>query len=210
MKQVRRPSVVPIYAVAAVWLIFGLVSPLNSVNRFILCAVISFAAFLICNLIFPGTTVEVEQKPDTGNAEADDVITRGRQSAARIRELNAQILDSTVTQKVDQIEAVTGQILAYVEKNPEKTAQIQTFMDYYLPTTIKLLTTYVELQNQSVKGENIGSTMDKISAMLDTILAAFTKQLDSLFESVSVDVSADIQVMEQTLASNGLINENDF
>ena len=57
---------------------------------------------------------------------------------------------------------------------------------------------------------NIDEGMKKIEEMLDKIIVAFQKQLDSLFESSVVDITADIQVMEKMMASEGLTNEKDF
>ena len=83
-------------------------------------------------------------------------------------------------------------------------------MNYYLPTTIKLLEQYVQLQNVGLKGENITAAMTQIEEMLDKVIVAFQKQLDSLFERDVVDITADIQVMEQMMASQGLTNDKDF
>ena len=83
-------------------------------------------------------------------------------------------------------------------------------MSYYLPTTIKLLEQYVVLQNQGMRMGNIDDGMKRIEDMLDKVIVAFQKQLDSLFEADVVDITADIQVMEQMMASQGLTDRKDF
>ena len=80
-------------------------------------------------------------------------------------------------------------------------------MSYYLPTTLKLLNTYAELAEQSVRGQNITATMTKIESMMDTIVVAFEKQLDSLFGAEALDISTDITVMENMLHREGLTSE---
>ena len=95
-------------------------------------------------------------------------------------------------------------------KHPEKLKQIRQFLNYYLPTTIKLMEQYVTLQNQSVKTENITEGMQKIEDLLDKVIVAFQRQLDALFESDVVDITADIRVMEQMMASEGLTEKKDF
>ena len=97
-----------------------------------------------------------------------------------------------------------------VEKKEEKLKQVRQFMNYYLPTTIKLLEQYVQLQNVGLKGENISTAMQQIEQMLDKVIVAFQKQLDSMFERDVVDITADIQVMEQMMAAQGLTKEKDF
>ena len=100
--------------------------------------------------------------------------------------------------------------ISAVWQHPEKLSQIRQFLNYYLPTTIKLMEQYVTLQNQSVKTENITEGMQKIEDLLDKVIVAFQRQLDALFESDVVDITADIRVMEQMMASEGLTNKKDF
>ena len=97
-----------------------------------------------------------------------------------------------------------------MKEHPEKLKQIRQFLNYYLPTTIKLMEQYVTLQNQSLKTENITEGMQKIEDLLDKVIVAFQRQLDALFESDVVDITADIRVMEQMMASEGLTEKKDF
>ena len=83
-------------------------------------------------------------------------------------------------------------------------------MSYYLPTTIKLLERYVQMQNVGMTGDNIDSGMKQIEELLDKVIVAFQKQLDSLFERDVVDITAEIKVMEQMMSSQGLTGTNDF
>ena len=112
--------------------------------------------------------------------------------------------------QIDLIERLTTQIFDCVKEHPEKLKQIRQFLNYYLPTTIKLMEQYVKLQNQSVKTENITEGMQKIEDLLDKVIVAFQRQLDALFESDVVDITADIRVMEQMMASEGLTEKKDF
>ena len=61
-----------------------------------------------------------------------------------------------------------------------------------------------------LQGENIQTGMERIEGMLDKVIVAFQKQLDGLFARDLVDITADIRVMEQMLAQNGLTNDKDF
>ena len=82
-------------------------------------------------------------------------------------------------------------------------------MNYYLPTTLRLLTSYEKLSRQRVKGENIQKTMFEIEGMMETIAGAFEKQLDSLFGEDAMDIAADISVMESILKQEGLSDDED-
>jgi len=124
--------------------------------------------------------------------------------------LNDEIPDERMSAQIDLIERLTTQIFDCVKEHPEKLKQIRQFLNYYLPTTIKLMEQYVTLQNQSVKTENITEGMQKIEDLLDKVIVAFQRQLDALFESDVVDITADIRVMEQMMASEGLTEKKDF
>ena len=154
---------------------------------------------------------EEEPAPaSTGNPELDAVIREGRTSVRRIRELNDEIPDFKISAQLKQIEILTASIIDQVEQKPDKLKQVRQFMGYYLPTTIKLLEQYVQMQNVGLRGENIEAAMSQIEELLDKVIVAFQKQLDDLFERDVVDITAEIRVMEQMMASQGLTGQEDF
>lgn len=151
---------------------------------------------------------EPEQKPASGaNTELDEVLRQGEESITEIRRLNDEIPDFKISAQLKQLELLTGRIFDFVKQHPEDVRQIRQFLNFYLPTTIKLLRQYVVLQNQGMRMGNIDEGMQKVENMLDKVIVAFQKQLDSLFESDVVDITADIQVMEQMMAAEGLVAE---
>ena len=77
-------------------------------------------------------------------------------------------------------------------------------MNYYLPTTKKLLEAYVELDRQVSPGENVQQTKKEIDSAMDTINEAFEKLLDSMFQDMAWDISSDISVMKSMMAQDGL------
>ncbi len=142
------------------------------------------------------------------NAELRKAIENGRNCIFKLREANEAIPGEEISRKLDRLEEVIGKIFNYVELHPEQLPEIEKFMDYYLPTTLKLVNAYREFDNQSVQGANITSAKSEIEATLDTINLAFEKLLDSLFEDAAMDVSTDISVLETMLAQEGLTKED--
>lgn len=151
-----------------------------------------------------------EEQKGTGNPELDAILRFGDTSVQRLQQINDDIPDYKVSAQLKQIEILTASIFDQVEKKPDKLKEVRQFMNYYLPTTIKLLEQYVQMQNVGLKGENIGSAMHQIEEMLDKVIVAFQKQLDGMFEQDVVDITADIQVMEQMMAAQGLTDTKDF
>ena len=94
-----------------------------------------------------------------------------------------------------------------MEQKPDTVGDIRKLMEYYLPTTIKLLEAYEELDAQPVQGENIISSKQEIEKTLDTLNAAFEKLLDDLFQDTAWDLSSDISVLNTLLAQEGLTED---
>ena len=95
-------------------------------------------------------------------------------------------------------------IFESVKKHPEQKKEMDKFMDYYMPTTLKLVQTYQELDTQPAAGENIQQSKAEIEKTLDTINLAYEKLLDSFFEDAAIDIKSDITVLETMLAQEGL------
>lgn len=142
------------------------------------------------------------------SAEAQAVIDEGRQYIRRIRESNDRLPGVEVSQKMDRMEQLVEKIFQQVELHPENIGDLRRLMEYYLPMAIKLLDAYEELDRQPVQGENIGGSKEEIMKVLDTLNIAFEKLLDNLFQDSSLDLSADISVLQTMLAQDGLTKDD--
>jgi len=218
-KMVKKP-VLPIYAVGVVWLGYALFFSLHTLVNYILCAVVSALVFLVVSALCPAKTYEIpdkeekkesakEEKPkSTGNKEIDDLIRERDMALSEMRRLNDAIEDSKISAQIDHLEEVTRKIIDQVVAEPKKLPQIRKFMSYYLPTTLKILNAYDRMDSVGISGQNIDTTKGKVEGMLDTIVTAFDKQLDSLFGAEALDISTDITVLENLLAREGLAGMN--
>lgn len=211
MARIRKKSSVPVYTVAVIWIFWATCMPMYKISHFIWLIIWSFMAYKLTSFIWRGKWVEVaEPEPvyqPTGNQELDELILQGQEVLQQIKTLKAQIKDKRMQEKMTQLETLAGKIFDHVARNPEKASQIRKFMNYYLPTTLKLLHTYAEVSSQGVRGKNITATMSKIETIMDTIVTAFEKQLDNLFGADALDISTDITVLEGMLQREGLAEE---
>ena len=98
----------------------------------------------------------------------------------QLRQVNDAIPDPVMTTKISRLEAVSARIFELAKQDPGKKAQLQKFMDYYLPTALKLLNTYASLPAQDVQGENIADAKKNIERSMDLLVTAFENQLDKL------------------------------
>ena len=155
------------------------------------------------------------------STQADDELRRAktaaemkaRQAAAKkdaesydeilqqIRNINAQIPDPIMTAKIEAIENITADIFKAIERDPSKRRKADRFMSYFLPTTLKLLDSYKNLQDASVEGENISGSKQSIELAMDTIVDGFKKQLDDLYKSDAFNIDAEIDAMTRMMNS---------
>ncbi len=153
--------------------------------------------------------MEKEQEEHKVSAECQKLIDEGQAYVRHIRECNDAIPGEEISRKLDKMEQLVQRIFDEVRIHPEVAPDLQKMMNYYLPTTSKLLDAYRELDQQPIEGENISNTKAEIEQTVDTLNIAFEKLLDSLFANRAWDISSDISVLNTMLAQEGL-KEDDF
>lgn len=150
---------------------------------------------------------ELDRLNQTGDPTADDVIGKGREMVREIREANEAISDPDITRQLYDIEHMCIQIFKTVSESPAKAPQIRKFMNYYLPTTTKMLTNYRTMQERGVSQADMLEARNALSRGLGMIRTACQKQLDGLFKDNMLDVSTDIDVLEQMMKRDGFSQE---
>lgn len=222
MAKHTKRSVAPIYLIGVTWLVYALLFPLNTLTHYLICGVLSAVAFVVGKAIFPDKSYEIpgEEKKEapkqekkaepktTGNPEIDALVKERDRALSEMRRLNDAIADEKISSQIDHLEEVTKKIIDHVVAHPKKLSQIRRFMDYYLPTTLKILNAYDRMDSTGISGENISTTKVKVEGMMDTITQAYDKQLDALFGEEALDISTDITVMENLLAREGFGSMN--
>lgn len=123
---------------------------------------------------------------------------------AEIRAVNDAIADPVMSEKIDRIRKITGKIFAYQQQNPGRDTQLRSFLSYYLPTTLRILKAYAQMESQGIDGENIHAAKARIEGMMDKVVEGFEKQLDKLFQDDAMDIATDVEVLERMLEKDGL------
>ena len=129
---------------------------------------------------------------------------------AQIRELNDRIADEAISAKLDRMEQVSGRIFKLIEEDEAKRDAAGTVLNYYLPTTLKLLENYASFEEAGVSGENLSQAKAKIEKTMDSIVAGFEHQLDELYRTDAMDIDSDIRVMETMLRRDTASVADDF
>ena len=209
MRAVTKPSALPLWGAAAVWLIAALFLPMASVGALLLYAAISVGVyFLIKKVAKPTVTYEPipEVKTTTGNAELDAKVEEMNRSTEKLAAAAAAIAGSdadvatTLYGIVNTVTAIRDDIIS----DPSDLPRVKRLLNYYLPTTEKLADTYARLSRVAVDGGNVAETKENVRTSLGVIDETMKKTLDGLFENEALDVATDIEVLDAMLTRDGL------
>lgn len=152
---------------------------------------------------------EQKERANAPKSAIEEMIEKGDYYIRAIREANDAIPGEVISTKLDRLEMIVRKIFESVKKHPEQMDEMDKFMEYYLPTTEKLVNAYKEFDALPVKGDNVTSSMQEIENTLDTITHAFEQLLDDLFMDTAFDIASDISVLQTMLAREGY-KEKDF
>lgn len=161
-----------------------------------------------------------QQLRKEAEARAAEQRTAGEREAAMHKDQYALLLDelgrsvskirdSRMSDKAKLIYSLAASIFSAVREDEEKRPKLAGFLNYYFPTTIKLLNTYSEFESQGYQGETLSKSRERIEGAADRIITAYRKQLDALYLSDTIDVDSDISVLETMLKRDGL-TDSDF
>lgn len=136
---------------------------------------------------------------DTGNTAADELLKEANKHLHDMATAARAIEDEELKAQTDRLIDITKQIYKAVEENPEKQSSVRQLTNYFLPTTAKLLTDYVDLQNQTVKSENMEQSMEKIKGSMSAIEETFKKQQEAIYNDKAMDISVEIDVLKKMM-----------
>ena len=222
-KNKKKKAVKAIYGFTVAWIIAAAFLPLYRIWGLLMAAAVSaFVAYLLGrSSVQKENNAGREQVSKSAAApervekksygpEIDPIVEEGNRALSEMGRLYMSIKDTEVRKKINELMRITDKITQDAIADPSDIPQIKKFMNYYLPTTIKLLNAYDRMSAQGIEGENLDKSMKNINEMLDAAIEAFKKRLDSLFENQALDIETDIKVMNTMLAREGLSGNKDF
>lgn len=220
-KRRKKFNVGPLYGFSISWLLLALALPLYRIWGLLLAVLLSASiAYLIGKTSAKKELKnEAEKKTEQRKTaaekksygpEIDPIIEEGNKALSEMGRLYLSIKDTDVRMKINEIMRITDKITQDAIEDPSDIPQIKKFMNYYLPTTIKLLNAYDRMSAQGIEGDNLDKSMNSINEMLDAAIEAYKKRLDSLFENQALDIETDIKVLNTMLAREGLSGNKDF
>ena len=190
--RTRKPSVLPYYAAALVFVVLCAVLPVYRLWALAAALAAAAAAFLAAKKVCPPRVVETEVPFHTGVEDVDAMLADIQQKLDTLHSLNESLPDPQLS------------IVETVEANPAKAKQVRRFANYYLPDAVNVLQQYAQLARQGVRGENAAAIRAEVEHNASSIATAFENQLDALYAAESMDLSADLTVLQNMLKGQGL------
>lgn len=231
----KRRSAGPIYVFAAVWLLSQIAGNSTGLGGLLVTTGISLLAAVGVGYLLGRKRQKKDEEDEAFAKSADEkkaseeakeesspyspevqaIIKEGRVALKEMGRLYSSIPNPEIRSKINELMSVSDKIVRDAIDDPSDVPQIRKFLDYYLPTTIKLLNAYDRMNSQEISGSNITGSMERIEDMLDTAVDAYKRQLDALFANQAADIQMDIEVMNGMLAREGLggksyLDINDF
>ena len=231
MRRKRRRGIGPVGTIVLIWVFFAFILPVLRLSGGLIAAGLAIMASVwAANALrrkaektkdeqaaIPVQYTEVTPEPEKPAAqeapaaepspyspEVQAIIKEGRVALKEMGRLYASIPNPEIRSRINELMSVSDKIIRDAIDDPADVPQIRKFLDFYLPTTIRLLNAYDRMSAQEYAGENISGSMERIEEMLDTTIVAYKKQLDALFANQAADIQMDIDTMNTMLAREGL------
>lgn len=200
----KEKPVLPLYFVGIIWLVCAFVLPLYKLWALVLTALLSLGGYLLGQKLCPRRVKLVEQGFMTGSEDADEMLRTVESLLEQLHQINEDIPDEALSSAMDRMEKAGRAIVTEVEAHPEKARDIRRFANHYLPDAVKILAAYAKLEKRGGRGENAESVKAQVAANAASIATAFENQLDSLFADEALDISTDLDVLQNFLKGQGL------
>ena len=202
--------VVALIAAAAAIVLYSLIFKLFRWQHYLIAAAVALLVGRVAFIMAQGldTTKEAPAQqpiPKTGDSAVDSLVEKGQEMLAQIRRENDLIPDARLSERMAQLDDVADRIFRTVAEKPQKAPQIRRFMDYYLPTTLKMLAGYRKMDERQLSGGEAEKTRAQIQEAMNMVVGAFDKPLNTLYQDDMMDISTDIDVLETLLRQDGLV-----
>lgn len=202
--RTRKPSVLPYYAAALAFVVLCAVLPVYRLWALLAALGAAVLAFAGAKKICPPRVVETEVPFHTGVDDVDAMLTEMQQQLDTLHALNEALPDPQLSAAMARMEKAGRSIVETVEATPAKAKQVRRFANYYLPDAVNVLQQYAKLAKQGVRGENAAAIRAEVEHNAASIATAFENQLDALYAAESMDLSADLTVLQNMLKGQGL------
>ena len=202
-EKTKRP-VLPVYMAALVWPIMALLVPIYTLGGLVLTVAVSAGAYFAGTKLCPTRVVRTYVPYATGSEDVDAMLNGIAANLDALHKLNDAIPDAELSRQLDRMEKAGRGIVQAVEQKPDKARTVDRFARYYLPEVVKIMSAYAQMEKGGITGENAAQILSEVRRNAGTMATAFENQLDALYSAEAMDISTDIEVLENIMRGQNL------
>ena len=151
---------------------------------------------------------KMEELENQENSEmAEELILRARSYVTELTQIEGKI-SSPMDEKIRELLKIVGKIFELLKENPSTAGDLNKAINYYLPTTLKLSNSYLEMKEKPT--ESVKGSLKDIEDTMDIVIDAFMKILDNIYQEKIMDLSSDMSVLKSMLKQEGLLDKDEF
>ena len=210
-KEKVMPAGLPFLAAGGAWFVLALILPVYKMLPLLVCAVTAAVVFALLTAIRKSQIAKLPPAP-TVKVRAEELAKKLDVYRDKLKEQETRIQDTDVRRDIHSLATTLDLIADEVEKDPKDRSKVRKLANHYGDMITGLVEKYILLegQTQAAGGENVSSAKTHIKEGLSAADDALKKLLDDLFSDDAMEVSADINVLEQLLKTEGSENKMDF
>lgn len=148
---------------------------------------------------------EIEDKEN--NALVVEYLSKAKKDVTALTEMTAKLREP-MKGKVSEFLQIVGKIFELLRENPNTARDLDKTINYYLPTTVKLVDSYLTMSEKPT--DSVKSSLKSTEDTMDLVNNAFMKILDNIYEEKIMDLSSDMSVLKSMLRQEGLLDQEDF
>ncbi len=206
VKIIKSKSVIPIYSVGFLWIIYAILFPLYRLTDYFIVVVLSLFLYLLTSFAMPSLFArKVVKDTNTGDVFLDEMLVEALDNLEKIRLVQNNILKESIRKHIESMIDDTQSIIDFVKNNPDKSSNASQFFYYYLPETVKILNSYKELETFGQAEENQSMSILKMEEFIRGLETAYHKIRDNVYEDKAMETSINMDVMKKMLQQDSYL-----
>lgn len=148
---------------------------------------------------------ELEEKES--NALVEEYLSRAKRDVTALTEMTPKLREP-MKAKISEFLQIVGKIFELLKENPNTAKDLDKVINFYLPTTVKLMDNYIDLSEKPT--DSVKSSLKSMEQTMDLVNDGFMKMLDNIYQEKIMDLSSDMSVLKSMLRQEGLLDQDNF
>ena len=148
---------------------------------------------------------ELEEKEN--NALVEEYLAKAKRDVTALTEMTPKLREP-MKAKISEFLQIVGKIFELLKENPNTAKDLDKVINFYLPTTVKLMDNYIDLSEKPT--DSVKSSLKSMEQTMDLVNDGFMKMLDNIYQEKIMDLSSDMSVLKSMLRQEGLLDQDNF